>query len=205
MKIRLFAKTLLAVLLCSSFAVAHEGDADRQISRERRMAFSVDPLIWTAGNLSFQYEVSLNDRLSLNLPFKIGFNKAVFNNTYAGTYFAPKVGVKYYVTGKATHQGFYVNPLLGLFVGKLDAVNGVQADSNAGLTYGFRFGYAWNIWHGFWMDSYFGYETMACSFNSDSNSNSNGAKTRSDLPLDNNGFSTKNSGFNAGMMIGYNW
>ena len=165
------------------------------------MAFSVDPIIWTAGNLSFQYEVSNNDRLAISVPFRIGFDKAVFNNNYyLGSYFAPKVGVKYYVTGKATHQGFYVNPLLGLFVGRLSADAG--KDSTGLLTYGFRLGYGWNIWHGLWLDSYVSYEATALRFNGD-----NGTSTSGAIPVSetNGARGAVALGYNVGMMLGYNW
>lgn len=159
MNIRYFKKTLLAALLCSS---AFAGS----FMSEHRMAGSIDPISWTTGNFNLQYELSMNDRLSFNVPIGFGFNKAVFQNNYfAGGYFAPQVGVKYYVTGKATDQGFYINPLLGLFVGKGAAAT--FTNTTAGLTYEFRFGYAWNIWKGLWLDSYFGYQGLATKFNSD--------------------------------------
>lgn len=193
MRIKLFAKTLLAVLLCSSALAG--SDPDRSLSNDHRYAVSVDPLGWVYGVLGFQLEASLNDRMSFNMPFAVSFKKLLFNNTsYQGTYFAPKFGVKYYVTGKAAHQGFYVNPLLGLFVGKL-AADGSTTD--AGLTYGFRFGYAWNIWNGLWLDSYVGYEDTAASFTSVAG-NTDNAKP---LPPNNNGLNM----WDAGMMLGYVW
>jgi hypothetical protein len=198
MKIRLFAKTLLAVLFCSStFAGV---DADRAWHNEHRMAFSVDPLIWTAGNISLQYEFSINDRLAINIPVRFGFDKVIFNNTYFenGSYFAPKVGVKYYITGKATHHGFYVNPLLGLFAGK---VTGLK-DTTAAFTYGFRFGYAWNIWKGLWLDSYMSYEALAMRLNSDEAGKSDSASVPSETNGARGSFAVP---FNVGMMIGYNW
>lgn len=200
MRIRLFAKTLLAVLFCSSTFAATE--PDRAWASEHRMAFSVDPIIWTAGNLSFQYEVSINDRLAINVPFRIGFDKVVFNNSYyLGAYFAPKVGVKYYITGKATHQGFYVNPLLGIFAGKLTAAAS-GSDTTAIMTYGFRFGYAWNIWHGLWLDSYIAYEATAMRFNSDTGSSTSGTSPGHES---NGARQPLVSPYNVGMMLGYNW
>lgn len=153
MRTSYLTNTLLALLLCSS-AVAG--------MKDHRMAVSVDPIKWTAGNIDLQYEISMNDHFSFNAPIRFGFDKAVFTNTYfAGGYFEPKFGVKYYVAGKAAEQGFYVNPLVGLFVGKATAA----ADATAGLKYDFRFGYAWNIWNGVWMDAYLSFQGLATKFN----------------------------------------
>ncbi len=200
MRIRLFAKTLLAVLFCSTAFAAAPADPERSWHGDHRMAFSIDPIVWTSGNLSFQYEVAMNDRMSFNMPLRFGFDKAIFNNNYfRGSYFAPRFGVKYYVTGKSAHQGFYVNPLIGVFFGKATGA----ADATGAVSYGFRFGYGWNICHGLWLDSYFGYETYATSFNSKGNSNGEGtapgAESSGIFP------GAAGGGFNAGMMIGYVW
>lgn len=194
MKIRTLAKTLLAVLFTSAAFADVEGD--RAMGSEHRYAFGMDPISWVSGNFRPTVEVSLNDRLAFNMPLSFGIaNSITKNNYFAGGYFAPKFGVKYYVSGKATHQGFYVNPLLGLFVGKIDAPAGSQSNTNditGGLTYGFRMGYAWNIWKGLWMDSYVGFESFAASFNSEKNNN---------VPMG-DGFTNKNL-LNVGMMVGY--
>jgi hypothetical protein len=52
-------------------------------------------------------------------------------------------------------------------------------------------GYAWNIWRGLWLDSFVGYEDLATRFNSD-----DGSSTAVAMPV---------SGWDAGIMLGYNW
>ncbi len=196
---RYFSKTIIALLI-SSFALAgSDVEADRAWNKEHRMAVSVDALSWVGGNFRFQLEASMNDRLAFNMPIGFGFDKVIFNNSYYnGGHFAPKFGVKYYVTGKATHQGFYVNPLLGMFVGKQNGKNSTEG----ALSYGFRVGYAWNIWRGVWVDGFFGYENYAVSFNSKGNDNNEGA-----VPAASGDGLTKNplGGANVGLMVGYNW
>src|SRR3989338_9263768 len=112
MRISHITKPLLAAVLCSTSAFAGFMD-------DHRMAFSIDPIAWTSGNFDLQFEVSLNDRLSFNAPIGFGFDKALFKNSYKGSYFNPEFGFKYYVAGKSVSQGFYVNPLVGIFIGKL--------------------------------------------------------------------------------------
>jgi hypothetical protein len=197
---RYFSKTIIALLI-SSFALAHDGEVNRGWDKEHRYAVAVDPVSWVGGNFKLQLEGSFNDRLSINMPISFGVKEAIFKNTnFAGGYFAPRFGVKYYVTGKATHQGFYVNPLVGFFVGKLDGVT----SSTGGFSYGFRFGYAWNIWRGFWMDAYVGYEDLVTTFNSDKNpsGNTNGGG----IP-EGDGFELRDTlgGARVGFMLGYNW
>lgn len=197
MKIRLLTKTLLAVALCSSaFASHHDVEADRSWNSEHRYAVSIDPIGWTSGNFRAQLEASMNDRLSFNMPIGFGFKEAIFKNDFKGSYFAPKFGVKYYITGKAAHQGFYVNPLLGLFIGKVADVTGVTNDTFGGFTYGFRMGYAWNIWKGLWLDSYLGYEALATNFSDKDNASLGSEKFVKGTNL---------NAFNAAMMLGYNW
>ncbi|MES2504932.1 MAG: hypothetical protein V4534_08660 [Myxococcota bacterium] len=225
MKLSYLSKTLTFALLISSFAMAAVTDADRgewnqarvendrmgrSIEQDRafyrghRHAISIDPISWVGGNFRLQYEMSLNDRVAFNMPLNFGFKEVIANNGFfRGAYFAPKFGVKYYVTGRSTYQGFYLNPLLGFFVGKLDvpagAPAGLKIDATAGLSYGFRMGYAWNIWRGFWLDSYLGYENLAVSFNSKDNTNYNNSLALQNIP------SEGAFGFTAAILLGYNF
>lgn len=194
MKTRYFTQTLVA-LLFSSFAFAASMDADREWNNEHRYAVSVDPFGWTGGDFRLGFEASVNDRLSFFMPIRFGFKKLIMNNNFPGTYFMPYFGAKYYVTGKAAHQGFYVNPLVGFSYSKTDAAG---SEAQFGLSYAFRFGYAWNIWHGFWLDSYFGYEDVAAAF----------SKVAGTDNANNANFNILNGGlgaFDVGLLIGYSW
>lgn len=174
MKIHYITNTLLAVLFCSSVS-AH-------------MATSADILSWIGGNFNFQYELSLCDQLAVNSTFSFGIpNSVLKNDTYKGaTYFMPQIGLKYYLIGKATEKGFYVNPLLGLGIITPQAKDGSTSQTATYFNYSFYTGYAWNVYKGLWLDAFAGIGRKATSLNE-------AASIIQGVTL------------NAGMMVGYAW
>ncbi|MBL4818023.1 MAG: hypothetical protein JKY15_02150 [Deltaproteobacteria bacterium] len=213
MKRNYLALSLITLLFSTVSFADHSIEHDRTWSKSHRYAISVDPVSWVGGNFHFALEGSFNDRMSIYLPISFGIEKSIMNNSFfQGGYFNGRVGVKYYITGKSTYQGFYVAPLLGFFIGKLDSAVSSNQDTTGGLNYGFRFGYAWNIWKGFWMDAHVGWEDLVVTFNADQNKHGNGGRSAPNAGRQGNipegaGFLASDvlGGATAGMMVGYNW
>ena len=182
MKVRYLTQVLFAILLGSS---AFAGS-----SQEHRMAASVDPLSWIQGNFNFEYEVSLCDQLAVNAAFSFGIPNSILKNDFVqGNYVAPQIGLKYYLMGKATEKGFYINPLLGLGIVTPTPATGAASKTAVAFAYSFYTGYAWNVYKGIWLDAFAGFAHKATSLNE----NAYGLGGALGGMLD------------AGMMVGYAW